>query len=67
MNSLNLSKNDHAQIKEAAGSSLKERPYVKEKNVDSIKHMEKAFDETAARTRMLYELVKSLKVIMDYL
>lgn len=67
VNSLNLSKNDHAQIKEAAGSSLKERPYVKEKNVDSIKHMEKAFDETAARTRMLYELVKSLKVIMDYL
>jgi hypothetical protein len=29
--------------------------------------MEKAFDETASRTRMLYELTKALKVIMDYL
>lgn len=67
VNSLNFAQSDHAQIKEAAGASLKERPYVKEQNVDSIKHMEKAFDETASRTRMLYELTKTLKVIMDYL
>lgn len=67
LNSINLARDDHDAVKAASGASLKQRPYVQEKNVDSIKHMEKAFDETASRTRMLYELVKSMKVIMDYL
>lgn len=67
LNSINLARDDHDAVKAASGASLKQRPYVQEKNVDSIKHMEKAFDETASRTRMLYELVKAMKVIMDYL
>ncbi len=67
LNSINLARDDHDSIKAASWASLKQRPYVQEKNVDSIKHMEKAFDETASRTRMLYELSKALKVIMDYL
>lgn len=65
--SINFSKDDYKQKLLAAGSSMKQRPYTQEQNVESIKHLEKAFDEFAARTRMLHELVKLLKKILDYL
>lgn len=65
--SIDFAKDDYEQKLLAAGSSLKQRPYTQEQNVESIKHLEKAFDEIAVRTRMLHELVKQLKIILDHL
>ncbi len=50
-----------------ASGSWQARPYVHDKGVESIKHIEKTFDETAVRTRMFYELVKSFKNIFEYI
>jgi len=66
-NSIKLAKDNNATVRLAAGSVQKERPYIHEKSVESIKHIEKAFDDIGSRNRMLYALVKSFKVVMDYL
>jgi hypothetical protein len=67
VNSIKLARDNNETVRMAAGSVQKERPYTHEKSVESIKHMEKAFDEIWSRNRMLYALVKSFKVIIDYL
>lgn len=66
VNAINQAKDDHEQLGAAAGKWF-EKAKTQEKSTESIKHMEKAFDDTGSRTRMLYELVKMLKVILDYL
>ena len=62
-----LSKEDYAQLHRAAGSLQQERPFVKSLNVESMKHMEVTFDDTAGRMRMLLELVKTLEIIIDFI
>ncbi len=43
-----------------------ERASTQEKNIESIKHMEKGFDEIAIRARTIHDLTKSLKAILQY-
>lgn len=62
-----FSKEDYAQMRRAAGSLQQERPFVKALNVESMKHMEVTFDDTAGRMRMLLELVKTLEIIVDFI
>lgn len=66
VDAINQAEKDMEQLLLASGS-WQARPYVREKGVESIKHMEKTFDETAARTRMFYELTKSFKTIFEYI
>lgn len=63
---VNRSETDMQQLLLAEGSSI-ERPFIHEKNVDSIKHMEKTFDEVESRTRSFYDIVKGMKTIFDYI
>lgn len=66
VDAINQAEKDMEQLLLASGS-WQARPYVHDKGVESIKHMEKTFDETAVRTRMFYELTKSLKTIFEYI
>jgi hypothetical protein len=67
LSSFLYSKNDHEQVRKASWLLQKEKPFVTATSVESIKHMEITFDDTAGRMRMLHELVKTLKVIIDYI
>jgi hypothetical protein len=66
VNSINRSEERYQQLLVAAGSGI-ERPFIHEKNVDSIKHMEKTFDEVTARTRLFTDMNKTIKTIFNYL
>jgi hypothetical protein len=66
VNAINIARDDHVQLSTAAGAWF-ERSKTQEQSTESIKHIEKAFDDTAIRARMFYELNNTLKTILAYI
>jgi hypothetical protein len=42
-------------------------PYIKEQNVETIKHMERTFDELISRLRFIIQHIKDLNTILRYI